>query len=175
MITCVSLFNDILLLSVPLGHVRCRHLREDVAINIYITQRSNNSSSYKAPHTITNDHNQQQHYHHHHRQAAPPQAHQYSTTAKPHTFFEWRTRSTVVQGRTDGRTERQQEEKKWRRMRASTALKLLPACCGFLLSSTPAPADAAFAKKAIFDYRTGEDFGTEANCGELFLLPLLRV
>lgn len=31
----------------------------------------------------------------------------------------------------------------------------------------PAPAEAVFAKKAIFDYRSGEDFGTAANCGEV--------
>lgn len=53
-----------------------------------------------------------------------------------------------------------------RAMRASTALKLLPACFGLMLSGLPASVDAVTATKAIFDYRTGEDFGTEANCGE---------
>ncbi|CAM9784272.1 unnamed protein product [Pylaiella littoralis] len=48
------------------------------------------------------------------------------------------------------------------------ALKLLPVCCGFLLSSMPAPVDAVTATKAIFDYRTGEDFGTEANCVDAY-------
>ncbi|CAN0440218.1 unnamed protein product [Pylaiella littoralis] len=53
-------------------------------------------------------------------------------------------------------------------MRASTALKLLPACCGLLLSGLPASVDAVTATKAIFDYRTGEDFGTEANCVDAY-------
>ncbi|CAB1114719.1 unnamed protein product [Ectocarpus sp. CCAP 1310/34] len=52
-------------------------------------------------------------------------------------------------------------------MRASAAMKLVSAGCTAILASMPAPAAA---EKHIFDLRTGNDFGSDANCGEIELL-----
>lgn len=53
-------------------------------------------------------------------------------------------------------------------MRASSAMKLLSACCGgFLISMPGALVDAVTAKKMYYDYRPAGDFETQgANCGE---------